>query len=279
MKLCNFLLIILSTLLIRNSIYSLSSYSTKADLSLDKSKTTSLIIESRPKKSSLVNLKTKASTLGYSFGMSNKNFLIKSFNNPTLTIENTGENRVIFGGRSISISTLSLNNNFKYGSQRQWRMVLQESFNLNNTNYNGWDYGVITKCGSFYNIFGGYCQLSSREIRKEVTDLPPHKQIKIEANYHFIGNWQGETGYLKLNGKSFKKETRFLWTYRCNLKKAKKTVIRKTCGYDICLMNYPVSVTIQHSEPKISISFGASLINNLPCDRSYGISNFRIYIQ
>lgn len=283
MKLSNFLLIMLNTIFIRYNVYShsskLSSRSSKANLSLDKTKTISLIIESRPNKSSLVNLKTKASTLGFSFGMSNKNFLITAFNKPTMTINNNGENKVFFGGRSMSISSLNLNNNFKYRSQRQWRMVLQDSFNLNNTIYNGWDYGIITKCGSYYNIFGGYCQLSSKEINKEVNDLPPHKQIKIEVNYHFIGNWQGETGYLKLNSRTYKKESKYLWTYRCNHKNVKKTIVSKTCGYDVCLLNYPVSITIQHTEPKVSISFGAFLSNNLPCDRSYGISNFRLFIQ
>jgi hypothetical protein len=159
-------------------------------------------------------------------------------------------------------------------------MVLQENFNVNNTVYSGWDYGVITKCGSFYNIFGGFCQLASREIRKEISDLPSHVQIKIEANFHFIGNWQGETGYLKINGKG--KGNFYLWSYRCkvqNAKRKKKKIISKTCGYDVCLMNYPVSVTFLHSDSKLSLSFGASLSNNLPCDRSYGISNFRVYIQ
>ena len=157
-------------------------------------------------------------------------------------------------------------------------MVLHDSFNLNNTVYNGWDYGVITKCGSYYNIFGGNCQLASTEIKKDILELPPHRMIRIEVYYHFIGNWQGETGYLKLNGAS-KKDMKYLWTYRCSKKKGKRNVIYKTCGYEVCLIDYPVSVTIQHSEPRLSLSLGSTLSNNLPCDRSYGISDFRIYIQ
>lgn len=283
MKFCNFLLVFFNIILLINNVYSLvsklNSLSKKNHFSIDKSKTTSLIIQSSPSKSSLVNLKTKASTLGYSFGMSRKNFIITAFNKPIMTVDNSDDYQVVFKSRSITIPSMKLNNNFKYGSQRQWRMVLQDNFNVNNTVYNGWNYGVITKCGNFHNILGGYCQLASNEIKKDISHLPPHQQIKIEANFHFIGNWMGETGYLKINGSPYKKNNNYLWAYRCSRKNSRKTVMSKACGYNVCLLNYPVSITHQHSDSKISISFGTSLGNNLPCDRSYGISNFRVYIQ
>jgi hypothetical protein len=283
MKFYSFLLFYFNTIFSINNVYSLTSkitsLSKKNHFSLDRTRTTSLIIESRPSKSSLVNLKTKASTLGYSFGMSRRNFIITAFNKPIMTVDNSDDYQVLFKSRSMTIPSLKLNNNFKYGSQRQWRMVLQDNFNVNNTEYKGWDYGVITKCGSYHNILGGHCQLASQEIKKEITNLPPHQQIKIEANFHFIGNWMGETGYLKINGVHYKKDNNFLWTYRCNRKNSKKTIMSKACGYNICLLNYPVSVTHLHSDSKISISFGTSLSNNLPCDRSYGISYLRVYIQ
>ena len=281
MKLDNLLFFIINTLILylQNNVNSLkaevksfksSNYANL--LEIDKSKTTSFIIESRPKKSSLINLKNKGTLLGYSFGMSNKEFLITAFNKNSLKID---DKKITFSGRSISVTTLTLSNKFKYIQQSQFKLVVHDTFMFNNTIYNGWNYTVITKCGSFYSIFGGNCQLASNEINREITSLPPHKIIKIEVNYHFIGNWQGETGYLRLTGD----QTKFLWTYRCSKKKNKRSLITNTCGYEVCKMNYPISITLLHTDSKLNLSFGSTLSNNLPCDRSYGISDFRIYIQ
>jgi hypothetical protein len=35
---------------------------------------------------------------------------------------------------------------------------------------------------------GGICQTSEKEISKEILNLPSHKEIRIIASYHFIGN-------------------------------------------------------------------------------------------
>lgn len=49
-------------------------------------------------------------------------------------------------------------------------------------------------------FLGGPCVIADGEVRKTFTDLPPHTQIKVTAQYHFIDNWQGETGYAKIEG-------------------------------------------------------------------------------
>jgi hypothetical protein len=279
MKLCEISLTIFTVFLTISTSLNLKTFSSKEGLQIDNSKTVSLIIQSRPEKASLVNLKTKGSTLGYSFGMNSKDFLINAFNKAAMTIQGSDDHKIVFGARSMSVSSLSLWNNFKYQNQNQWRMFIQDSFNQNNTLINGWDYGIITKCGTSYSILGGFCQLSGKEIKKEISDLPPHKLIKIEVSFHFIGNWKGETGFLRVNGQSYRKDPSYLWTFRCNRNVSKNSSVSKTCGYNVCKFNYPVSISIPHIEQKLSLSFGSSLSNNLPCDRSYGISDFRVYIQ
>lgn len=279
MKLCETYLTFFTTLLAISFSVNLRTSSSKSEMTLDNSKTTSLIIESRANKNSLVNLKTKGSTLGYSFGMTGKDFLISAFSKPAMSIQANDMQKIIFGARSMSVSSLSLYSNFMYGNQNQWRMITHDTFTMNNTLPTGWDYGITTGCGNTYKILGGFCQLSGKEIKRELSDLAPHRFIKIEVSFHFIGSWQGETGYLKLNGQTFRKEASYLWTYRCNANKSKGMASSKSCGYKVCKLNYPVSVTIPHTDQKLSISFGSSLTNNLPCDRSYGISDLRVYIQ
>ncbi len=36
-------------------------------------------------------------------------------------------------------------------------------------------------------------------MTKKLEKLPPHSQIRVKANYHFIDAWVGETGFLRLN--------------------------------------------------------------------------------
>jgi hypothetical protein len=33
-------------------------------------------------------------------------------------------------------------------------------------------------------------------------DLPEHSELRVKANYHFIDQWQGSTGFLKVRNES-----------------------------------------------------------------------------
>ena len=48
-------------------------------------------------------------------------------------------------------------------------------------------------------MLGGYGKFAGGEVKKTFTDLPPHNQLRIEANYSFIDSWSGETGFMRLN--------------------------------------------------------------------------------
>jgi len=153
---------------------------------------------------------------------------------------------------------------------------MQDSFTKNHTSLD-WDFDTTTKCG-FYNMLGGICQTSTNEISKEISDLPPHKEIKIVASYHFIGKWDSNTGYLKLDGLNFRRNNpQYIWTDRCISKSDKDNSI-KLCDYKVCKMNDPINVSVVHSDKYIKLIFGSTLKQNA-CEQSYAVSDVKLYIR
>lgn len=134
-----------------------------------------------------------------------KSLLELNSKNGKTEIENNGETLTIKTNRipSIEISPITLkskegskfpegvniNKDLVVNKRRQW--MLAHTLNLD-----FFEKRFIQKCGIF-KIVGGHC-VSSDEDLKYNLDLPPHDFVRITLNYHFIDNWQGETGYVKV---------------------------------------------------------------------------------
>lgn len=48
-------------------------------------------------------------------------------------------------------------------------------------------------------MLGGFSLFSKGEVKKVFGDLPTHSSLKITANYHFIDNWSGESGFMRVS--------------------------------------------------------------------------------
>ncbi len=48
-------------------------------------------------------------------------------------------------------------------------------------------------------FLGGHCNLSYNEVSKTFKNLPEHSKLKINAAYHMLDSWDGETGYMKVD--------------------------------------------------------------------------------
>lgn len=58
------------------------------------------------------------------------------------------------------------------------------------------DQRKVTQCGNIL-MYGGHCSLSKDEFHYKLA-LPPHRQIRVTATFHYLGGWVGNMGYLKI---------------------------------------------------------------------------------
>ena len=125
-------------------------------------------------------------------------------------------------------------------------------------------------------MMGGFCELAAETTSKTFTDLPLHSQIRIVATYHFLDQWEGESGFLRTEVDD---RLAIVWTDRYTL--GAGAVGFNLCGSD----RYPenkfasvVDVTVAHSRSSLTVEFGSTL-DEQPCTHSYGVSGFQLYIR
>ncbi|CAG9328224.1 unnamed protein product [Blepharisma stoltei] len=132
----------------------------------------------------------------------------------------------------------------------------------------GWSHDKRNTCDGEDFFLGGHCAFSHEEVSKKFK-LPPHNMVKISANYHMLDKWEGETAYMKADGK-------IVWTM---------TGTSHEQGADICggkqpdaKFAVPVDVTIPHSGGILEVTFGSTLKGD-PCNASYAIDDVMVYLR
>lgn len=260
----------------------------------------------------LINLKLSEINNIYSFGLQNKIFKV-SMND--INILELSKDKAKLNSQSIILNTVSTlgkiiynysykvlqevsksqesnsknnkNNNAsenekKYElvemsiKQTQWRMIMYDNFNVNKTSL-GWNYSFTTKCGQFYNILGGMYQISQNTLEKVITYLPNHKSVMIEMNVHFLGKWSGETLYIQIDTNEAKFDPKYVWSMRCENSKNKPTI--NMCGpFEYCKIGEKVRLSFNHFSNYMKIIVGTTL-QTTPNEKSYGISDFRLYVK
>lgn len=274
------IIITLFSMLITLNSYDLSRrLETNQILSLSKNSkngVSALFITGRPGKSAVINFRLKNTSVLYSMGLIGNEFTIMSKEFKYLSVKE--DKSVTMKGASILSNSLSISGGVNYMDKPQWRMIMYDSFNKNNTSL-GWDYDKTTEC-NYYKMLGGNCQTSEKEMIKEVDNLPTHTMVKIEAFYHFIGTWDSHTGYLKLDNINGRKDDpKYVWTYRCKNQKSPLLNSKSLCvNQEVCKLGVPISITLSHSDKKIKLIFGSTLSGNA-CDKSYGVSDIRISVR
>jgi len=61
----------------------------------------------------------------------------------------------------------------------------------------GWSDNSQSNCNGV-NMLGGYGRSANFENKKNYHNLPPHSEIRVKANFHFIDFWKGESGFMKI---------------------------------------------------------------------------------
>lgn len=212
----------------------------------------------------------------YTLKVENKksNEMSLDFNNKKLLKINNHESITFYNDLKINSSTLefALNNEkIKNHNEKQFILFSSEDFNFSN------DWNTKTsKCG-LNTILGGYCILSHNEIKKKYKINTIFSEIKINVNFDFFDNWEGESAYMKINEKVVWIDS-YNWcdkllTYRCKEKGI------NVCGAEFPdRINVPIEIILPLNENEFTLSFGSNIEKN-SCEASWGIENIEIYVR
>jgi len=154
---------------------------------------------------------------------------------------------------------------------RQWGLVSLEDFE--EVGVAGWNHGEVTECAGRH-ILGGHCvEKAVPELTKTFENLPPHTQIRVTAKYYFIDSWDGESGFLKADGR-----TVWLDTYNHADGDLKHGI--NLCGNATPERKFgtPIDVMIPHTGSSVTLSFGATTDEH-SCDESFGIDSVMIFTR
>ena len=192
----------------------------------------------------------------YTLKVENKksNEMSLDFNNKKLLKINNHESITFYNDLKINSSTIefALNNNekIKNHNEKQFILFSSEDFNFSN------DWNTKTsKCG-LNTIFS---------------------EIKINVNFDFFDNWEGESAYMKINEKVVWIDS-YNWcdkllTYRCKEKGI------NVCGAEFPdRINVPIEIILPLNENEFTLSFGSNIEKN-SCEASWGIENIEIYVR
>jgi hypothetical protein len=86
--------------------------------------------------------------------------------------------------------------------QSKWTVISFDDFN-DPMKPTEWSFSEYSTCQNKNDYFlGGPCKLSSQEVTKTITNIPSHSKVFITANLHFIDKWEGESAFVKVDGKT-----------------------------------------------------------------------------
>lgn len=175
----------------------------------------------------------------------------------------------------LEAQALNVAGDLTIGGVAQWRLVSTEDFSTQGA---GWSRGDVSNCAGI-SMLGGFCKFGQGEVTKTFSGLPPHKQLRIVANYHFIDRWIGESGYLKVNiaegGGAVP-----IWSEQHTQVEAKHGL--SLCGQEATpegKFSVPIDVSVPHHEDSVAVTFGSTMDSSDPCDESWGVSGFEIWTR
>jgi len=183
--------------------------------------------------------------------------------------------QLIIKGRisADSVTANTLHSSFlELDGVRQWSLFSLEDFE--ETDIVGWSQSGFSECAG-RKILGGHCvgDAAGNLLTKTYTSLPPHTQVRINAQYLFIDSWDGESGYLKVGDN-------IVWSEAYNHAHGEKGHGLNVCGNETPerRFNRPVDVVIPHTADSLTITFGATTDEH-PCDESYGIDSVMVFTR
>merc|ERR1719359_442603 len=192
---------------------------------------------------------------------------------PLLSLDSS--NTLHLGSARVEAQSLDAQSGFSVRGVKQWQLVQSEDFSRQGA---GWSRTDVSQCAGV-NMLGGFCKFSRGEVNKTFAGLPPHKQLKIVASYHFIDRWIGETGYMKLNvGTNNCPVT--VWSERHTQQEVQNGLsLCGDAGTPEGKFSVPIDVVVPHHKDSVTVTFGSTMDDADPCDESWGISSLEVHVR
>lgn len=190
-----------------------------------------------------------------------------SITSPTGVIEIEGD--VIISNDDDITTTTTNGDSFAISGVKQFSLLHHDDFD--DDVIEGWSDKRRSSCNDNGNAFlGGHCKFSYNEVSKTFRINAPHTQIRITAGFHMFDNWNGEYGYMKVNGD-------IMWM--------REGKVDNENGMNICggnhndpAFNLEIDVIVPHTSNNVTITFGSTLQKD-PCEASFGVDDVMIYTK
>jgi hypothetical protein len=185
---------------------------------------------------------------------------------PTGTLHVSGE---------LSLGDVSSNGTLRASSfiqedVRQWALMFHDDFEGDKAH--GWSADAKNSCDGVDHHLAGHCNEVGPEVSKTFTGLGEHKFVRLQARYHFLDSWEGETAFAKMEGRT-------VWT-DVNDVRGMHPSSMNVCGGDHpdLKMSVPIDVTIPHTGATITVTFGSTLDEHA-CNESFGVDDVMISVR
>jgi len=203
------------------------------------------------------------------------NFVVEQASARSALVSLDSSNTLHLGSDRVEASSVDALNGISVRGVKQWQLVQSDDFSVEGA---GWSRSDVSQCAGV-SMLGGFCKFSKGDVKKTFTNLPPHKQLRVVATYHFIDRWIGETGFMKLDvGTGDCAVT--VWSERHAQQEAKNGI--SLCGNAETpegKFAAPIDVTTSHHKDTVTVTFGSTMDDADPCDESWGISSMEIYVR
>lgn len=201
------------------------------------------------------------------------NFQVRQSTAPAPLLSLDSKDTLHLSSSRVEAQALNALSSISVRGVQQWQLVYSDDFSAPGA---GWSRAEVSQCGGVF-MLGGFCKFSIGEVNKTFSGLPPHKQLRVVATYHFIDRWIGESGYMKLN----------IGTNDCDVPVwSEQHKEMGTNGVNLCgsatsegKFSAPVDVTIPHTKDSVQVTFGSTIGDADPCDESWGVSAVEIYVR
>jgi hypothetical protein len=179
-----------------------------------------LIIRTQNTQDSILRFESSNNDFGYEFRLNpeTKNFNLYNGAKSVMGFNSDGTEINCNNDVTLKISAIEVQNLWTIGGGQlsytgvpQWKLVHDEVFRVGQM-ADGWSIpDAVTQCGAVH-MLGGYCKTSNENLIKTFDNLPPHDRIKIEANYHFLDSWGGDTAFMKVSTSEDLSAMNYAWT-------------------------------------------------------------------
>jgi len=202
-----------------------------------------------------------------------------SLSSPSGSLQVTGDLNMQTSGAASFLEVGSLHTErLIQHRRRQWALVAVDDFDAGEQQ--DWLHPEVDGLpASFVQLsegvggsyLGGHCETAGTTVRRRFDNLPDHSHLRLQARYHFIDSWEGETAFLQIDGK-------MAWMDTADSRDAPPGINVAGGPHPERRWGVPVDVVMAHSGATALIEFGSNLDEHA-CDESFGVDDVQLHVR